>query len=611
MMLRNLLVLSLLWLLAGCGSLGSIPPMKEPSSNNNNPINNDTEAGIAFINHRYIGLLDIIERMRVYTDEEAHIPLPDLSRMTPSEQEAWLGQLRSTNRTQTEFIDELYKATLSLLKGKETIDGYLSFLLISRYTYLVNRDKLVKRYLNVIYDKPAQIVPTSKALFDFVSQDSCTYRHQVFNERVRLYAVTRFELLNLLIRESFRLCSLEELTPKTIQLLRAGIQLHPILKGERKDLGHPDEAGGAYAILEPILFPSKNMCGALPNLLKACHTLKRSLGIVEKEGRNNLSLLRMLVLEIKTTEQQEKDSNTDRPGIITQELLYIKKDLDLSVYQAHLVRQEKAIQLMNLGTPRGPKGSIHIEATDYEVGKWPYELPDPDFLRKLEQAAKEVYEEESIKSIEPLSNQEFIEPNKTSKQEKLDQESLKPIIPSSKQEKEVTIQESKQEEVEEEESIQQPSLSFSQQEEIIKEGKQEETTNIQIDNNPHDSNLLINRLSYHGTRLFHDKAVGSSYPVSRLSNKHQAIVDRFFDLKQQCQVTFREFRTVWEANGGTIYSGSGSHRALYDSTGKRISYGIFAHGDNQTYGKDFVRYIQEALLHIGLRPSQWMEEPSK
>ena len=64
-----------------------------------------------------------------------------------------------------------------------------------------------------------------------------------------------------------------------------------------------------------------------------------------------------------------------------------------------------------------------------------------------------------------------------------------------------------------------------------------------------------------------------------------------------------QLRTAWKAIGGKIIANQGgSHRELITPLAQKI-FGIWAHNDKETYGKAYVKYLQTALLYVGLRPS--------
>ena len=106
-----------------------------------------------------------------------------------------------------------------------------------------------------------------------------------------------------------------------------------------------------------------------------------------------------------------------------------------------------------------------------------------------------------------------------------------------------------------------------------------------------------------GLRTFHAQMLSIAYPVI-LNPKHQDKVDLLFDSKSQCNTTYKDFKTLWEGNGGFILANSGgSHRTLQYPKHVNL-FGIYQpHGTNTGYGKKAIDYLQAAVLYIGLRPT--------
>ncbi len=101
------------------------------------------------------------------------------------------------------------------------------------------------------------------------------------------------------------------------------------------------------------------------------------------------------------------------------------------------------------------------------------------------------------------------------------------------------------------------------------------------------------------------------YPAQILrSTIHQNTVEQLFDLSQQCNVTFGNFQLLWNHIGGNIIGGHGSHRQLFGPQKEKL-FGIFAHNNNQVYGAGYIKYLQTAVLYIGLRPSQGLDKTNK
>ena len=116
-------------------------------------------------------------------------------------------------------------------------------------------------------------------------------------------------------------------------------------------------------------------------------------------------------------------------------------------------------------------------------------------------------------------------------------------------------------------------------------------------------NFLINFNMPRGLRTFHAQMLSNAYPVI-LNPKHQDKVDLLFNSKSQCNTTYKDFKTLWEGNGGFILANSGgSHRTLQYPKHVNL-FGIYQpHGANTGYGKKAIDYLQAAVLYIGLRPT--------
>ena len=107
-----------------------------------------------------------------------------------------------------------------------------------------------------------------------------------------------------------------------------------------------------------------------------------------------------------------------------------------------------------------------------------------------------------------------------------------------------------------------------------------------------------------GLRTFHAAMIQKAYsPIA--DPKHQDIIDQLFDLRQQCNTTYHQFKVLWSANGGFIIDNRGSHRTLQFPINVNL-FGIYKpHGSSAGYGKNTVGYLQAAVLYIGLRPTGW------
>jgi hypothetical protein len=637
----NLFILTILWVLVSCTGLGNMPAMENASSSNCNNITPPEEEE-TFINNKYLSLLDIVERMRVYNiEEQANIFHHPVFSEVNLMHEDWVKQAKDQFQYREEFLELLYNSTLNLLTGKENIDAYLYFLLRERFIYLEAKSEQIEDYLKHDYNEADNIFPTNKAFYDFVIQDQNPYiynKYKDINEIIRSHLVNKFQLLNLLIRESFLKCTLDELSHKTIGLLRASVQLHPILTGERKDLSHPDEAGGPYALLQPLIFPDlRNSKETLPTLLQGYSIVKNDIlhidSLYENSSLKLLVALNSLLINKRLYHVQLASFFFTNQNKINQELLTLKKELDLDTYKAHFVLKEQIFQFKNIGTPSGKAHQIRGGFTDYEAGKWPYELPNPDFLKKPQ---------EEVLSKQPISPGSTLQHKGKDNQEKKLTSSAKGALKNKKKRNKLdetkqadehadSIKESKQEEKDQVEEPKELGITLNNPIELAQqvrdEGEIQEAlselesgiippTNLEetIEGGKQEiQEMLASNFSFirdwvlpRGLRSFHSQMLTYQYSKQTLNNQYQDTVDRLFDPQKQCNVSYREFKTLWKAVEGQIISNhGGSHRELIGPRQEKL-FGIFAHSNNQTYGNGCVKYLQTAVLYVGLRPSRWM-----
>lgn len=98
-------------------------------------------------------------------------------------------------------------------------------------------------------------------------------------------------------------------------------------------------------------------------------------------------------------------------------------------------------------------------------------------------------------------------------------------------------------------------------------------------------------------------------PVApQLKGKVMTIHQRIFSPKNWKNLSFKDFRTLWEYLGGQItgYKSGGSHRAL-KFKGKTIGGTFVPHGSS-CYGPRSLKYLREALEHIGWGSAAVMTE---
>jgi hypothetical protein len=572
----------------------------------------------------------------VYTEEETSKPLADFEGDT----EICINIKREQRETQIEFVEKLYNVVLDLVTGKKDINQQLYTLLRFRIDYLTCRNYFLKGLLSV--DNKISLVtpPTSEPLLNWLMQGKIFSPEAIQRQaELRLSAVTRFEMLNLLIKETFSYCNVDELQPETINLLKTSVQLHPILAGIRQDLGHPDEACSYYGILQHILLPTDVTHNNFPTLVSLKNNLElnmQKIEIYKNPNEYNLHFLIYLINNIKI------DKNTNIA--LRDELLSIQRNMDFYVNKAHF---KKFIPFMGLGVPKG-QGIFMYDYTDTKEHskKWPYQLPKPDFLKvsssirpellthpyttteKIKKNKKnhtashkkeakhrkrtvktiqsplnsndakiDLVEEVILNTIEKQKERENLEKEIKIEEQEGQVEVISPTVPAKEEKGKERIKEIEEIEEEIEEEInteQQPTLLNLTYQQTQPYAREEEEKSWSFER---DWELP------RGLRIFHHQMLRKSYPAHPARNSnHQHVVDRLFNIEQRCTVTFKEFETLWNSEGGKIIENKGgSHKDLIDPQGAKL-FGIFAHG-NQAYGENYVKYLQTAVLYIGLRPS--------
>lgn len=593
-----ILILSMACVFTSCG-LGNIP-VKEAISSNNNLDALPYEQ--SYINNNYLSLLDIIERMSAFEEEATSIPLSD--GITPEATKDWVEDLKPSLERQQQLIDRLYVETLDLLKNKITIDNYLYYLLNERYTYLVNREEQI---VNDFKSKGILVTMTSKDLMDFLDKNdyakyyygkSYTKKELILNEQKRLIIVRRYELLQLLIREAYKLCNISELSQETLELLSISVKLQPILTGISRNLGHPDETGNAYTLLENICFANEETSLKLLNLWDRCCSIsERVVKLKESklESADDDKIARAIhaffsyLIESRQSLPLLEEFFKKKQNKLEKEILRVKEKLDLPIYKEYLSKKHQPLKLRNLVTPIDQTRPLKSNQ-DNPI------LPTNDSLlfgnSQVQVADKPKKREIAKQPSQPVIQEEKPVGRLTS----LEKQEESRIADNIGTQEGTIIEKTKEEEKDEEKpmvSTKNDAQAREQKEQVVSE----------LNNRPFQFDQWD---LPKGLVSFHAKMFSNPHPSVLLrDNKKQDIVDRLFDDQRQCNVTFKEFKSVWEYIGGSIYcSHGGSHRELIDSREETL-FGIFAHNENQTYGKKSVKYLQTGFLYVGLRPMKW------
>jgi hypothetical protein len=104
-----------------------------------------------------------------------------------------------------------------------------------------------------------------------------------------------------------------------------------------------------------------------------------------------------------------------------------------------------------------------------------------------------------------------------------------------------------------------------------------------------------------GMRLFHKNSPQTQHQPFELKRKHLKIYQGLFDTQGFSSIKYSDFAALWRPINGDDSiqeSKGGSHKVLLDSDRNKIT-GIFAHGNNQTFGKRSIIYIRDAFNQIG------------
>ncbi|MDP3532682.1 MAG: hypothetical protein Q8S31_05275 [Alphaproteobacteria bacterium] len=106
-----------------------------------------------------------------------------------------------------------------------------------------------------------------------------------------------------------------------------------------------------------------------------------------------------------------------------------------------------------------------------------------------------------------------------------------------------------------------------------------------------------------GIRKFHNLMPEAPYPPINLKKKDQRFIDTIFNSKTSHTISYGEFKKFWNKMSCQIIENTGSsHKQLIGPNGDAL-YGVSAHNDAHTYGKNTIKYFRAALYYIGCRPS--------
>ncbi len=227
-----------------------------------------------------------------------------------------------------------------------------------------------------------------------------------------------------------------------------------------------------------------------------------------------------------------------------------KKLYDIYWYETHFIAKERINLFKGLGVPKGH--GIKYYTTDYEEGLEKDDLPFPDYLK------------------EPIERP-FVE-----------SESFFATVKFEDFEDDIDI-------------LQESNLPIEEQHAEVAV-----TNDALKDSEKQDKEDFLYPA---GVRKFHDLTPYSPYEKLNLKNKQQNLIDKIFDSKAFSTVSYGEFKKLWKSLGGTIIGDRKTAHKQLIGPNKEPLFGVSAHGDSRTYGKNTIKYFRAALYYIGARPS--------
>lgn len=603
-------------------------------------------SALPVVRDEYLYILQIAQHLQFYVNEI----LPNKFDLRENEK----NDIKESPVFGREDVEILNKEATSLVTGEAKINDFLYKLLDFRFKYLKTRELLIKKgvllkdeIIGIVH--PITMYPTNRQFLDWIFKNNNLTKknNKKIKKQVRM-EITRYELLNMLIKETFLQANLNDLDKKTILLLRASVGLHPILAGTRLDLGHPDEACASYySLITDMISP-----GNYSTKSYISQVINQTELDLKNDNSNNLDLnyslsfLHYLYINIRIAVQGNNIK-------LKQDILNRENNRDINIYNSH-----PFLSFNEVDVPI---------AYNHRCKKCIYPLPEPNFLKNYNSTALTTINKEwltinqkkkkNTKNRHKLkrkprhnpqpthleasknkivevnkhnsSTDTLVEPTSTSpgflevELEKITsanqecaaqpsgekEEILEVILPVRLAPQELGV---KAREKEEEKEIEEETPNISewlheykpkqQPKSFPKSAIKQSEPKVSVCW-PFEELCPLPRW----IRVFHDKTIWSPcLQHKRINNKHQKIVDDLFDPVSQCKITYKEFKAVFTGAGGQIVNTNGSHRALLDLNGIKIpGIDLFVHSKSQTFSKNFIKNLQIAVLYIGLRPSRY------
>lgn len=480
-------------------------------------------------------------------------------------------------------VDALFQKINDLIEGKESLDSFLCEKLGSRLQKLQKTtDILLERFdslANGNYDGAAIPVITDSDFFNemmTVRKEGVTALGEELNKENRRIEITQWEFEQLVIKHTFQLMTLEELSPSTKKLLQLSPQLWDILQFKTYDLGVPDQCG-AYG---PLIHVRKMFMGGKN------HQIRELLRNSEQVFSASASLYRNRVLE---TQSFEKAPTSVVGGTCSKAYALFMQKCDSELYRASKTMFFYKVPDLMLG---GKGKYFGIWRSQLEADTWGTDILQ--YLNFIFGAPKASHLTEGSTTFS-----ESMAPFKTGVSS--------PDVPPKKSQN--TLQ---SKDIDKADLPKEKAVAVNPRVEKVKElakaadsaDSAEARTPVIMPTPPQPAATEVPVLATAAPRF-----QGFVYP-NGLRKLHKSLIEQvkgFRDIPGDIRdfmdkldsprggvVTFKEFHKYWASIGGSVegYHNGGSHRQLIAPDGQPL-WGIYDHGG---FGKDTKRYLLSAFV---------------
>ena len=480
--------------------------------------------------------------------------------------------------------------------GTITIDAFLQECLWGRLLYIQDRALAFSRTKQMVVAglKPENyIIPTTPQALEMLKKKQDMIGEDKFADyRLALESISRYQFMNALIAELFRLSTPSKLSKKTKEYISCSRTLWPILQGKTTDLSYPDAATITYDEDPDELQDHKDYNYFWSNYDLQSHTVKL-MNWCRKDQIFQMS--RQEILEYEGGDYFPRNARLEILALPRPNWLYPEKEKKIAQV-GETSSSSTRIQLPNAPAKsqqpikRGGKGKKVLPKRLVVNHK-----TDSNTLVSVAQSSdsKHIDQEQNEISLGGVLENQAPSENvfSTASSTAL---IVEPLKIETEQVSSDTI------ETPDFEGLIEESLPFKTAESLSSE------SDAPICEEIPSQNIIEASLLPRGMRVYHtEKRALEEQPIPVLTGKIQKLVETIFDYRAHGQgFNFGEFRHLWESINGkdTVRcSGSGSsHYALLNREGQVVT-GTFAHGDNQQYTRSTVRYLRAALNAIGIK----------